>query len=142
MSIRRVGGYLEKLRGLYHLGESNASGLSEHLGIGYETARTALRRLEAAGYVRSMRQRGKARTETVTYTATEKGLQAIAEGVEIDVPSDGYVPVSEAEGLAREDIVLPWQDLHEALGMGRPVMLPAQVVDRGMDVEPAGRWSA
>ena len=117
------------------LGATNARGLSEHLGIGYETARSAMRRLEAAGYIRSIRQRGKMRTETVMYSLTLQGMQAALDEGDLSVPTDGYVPPSHAADLT----VSSWRDLHDALGMGR-AMQPrsARVVDRRMDQEPEG----
>lgn len=130
-------GYLAKLRALSETGTTNAQGLAVHLGIGYETARTALRRLEAAGYVSSYKAPGVNRTETVVYKLTDDGAEALAKGAEPAVPHGGYVPVSQRSPLDDAESSA-WQDLHEALGMGRPVhTAQARHIDRKMDHEPS-----
>jgi DNA-binding MarR family transcriptional regulator len=137
------GRYLAKLQAVAALGSPNASTLADYLDIGYETARSAMRRLEAAGFVLSVRQRGKARTETVTYRLTQQGLEALSSGAEPIVPADGYAPLSQSPAFAQADALLSWRDLHDAMGMGRAVQpRHARIIARDLDREPVGRWSA
>ncbi len=134
------GTYLAKLKAVAALGSPNARSVAEYLNIGYETARSAMRRLEAAGFVQSVRRRGKARTETVTYRLTGQGLQALGSGAEPIVPTDGYVPISQSPAFADATLVA-WRDLHEALRMGQPIQPKfARVPDLHLDREPVWTW--
>ncbi len=76
------------------------------------------------------------------YKLTEKGKEAVAEGAEIvGIKPDDYKPRPKVVLPLDKPDVLRWQELHAALGMGRPVMPErARRGACGLDVEPKGPW--
>lgn len=134
-------GYLAKLKAVEKLAaRANSGNVARFLGVGYETARSAMRRLEAAKYLTAARtETGRFRPE-ITYTLTEKGRKAILAGVEPVIPTHGYIARPVQRSPLDEPAAVQWEELHTVLGMGQPVVVPeARVVRFQMDRE---RWPA
>lgn len=146
---RESAGYLPKLRAVRDMkAPANAFNVSRYLDIGYETARSALRRLEIAGYLVSERKEaGRVRME-VTWKLTAKAAEALASAIEPAGIPTGALPsmgLRKARGEASTgaDAAWDWRELHAALSMG-DVRMPkrARKVQFGLDVEPGWRVQA
>ena len=146
---REASGYLPKLRAVRDLkAPANALNVSRYLDIGYETARTALRRLEMAGYlVSERREAGRVRME-VTWKLTDAGAKVLASAQEPSGMPTGAIPsmgIRKARGEAAtgSGAAWDWRELHAALSMG-DVCMPkrARKVQFGLDVEPGWRAQA
>lgn len=119
-------GYLPKLRALVEMhSDRNAMAVAHYLGVSYECARSALRRLELAGFVSSERRGDRWRPE-VLYSITDEGRAVLSRGVEISLVSKSSRP-RDATRVSRrdngEDVIVAlwdWRPLHDALSMGEP----------------------
>lgn len=133
-------GYLAKLRAVSEIrAPANAMNIARFLDVGYETARSSLRRLEKAGYIKGARRDSNRWRTEVAFELTEAGAEALARGVELTIPTADPTPRTQGAATNSEPPETLWQELHEALRMGQPVKPPrARVVDLGMDREPVG----
>jgi DNA-binding PadR family transcriptional regulator len=141
-------GYLAKLRAVAELkAPANTINVSRYLDVGYETARSALRRLERVGCLISQRETSHRWRPEVVYVLTDEGRAALARGVELSIPPEGkrHRPSTTPP---RSPVAAPpemdWRTLHEAMSMGMPIHAKrrGRVVRFALDTEPAGRWLA
>lgn len=141
-----AGSYLPKLRAVRDLiGAASAHNVARYLDVGYETARNALRRLETAGYLTSVRDPKSWRSKPeVTYKLTAKGAEALASRREpVGVPTGSQysktVQVARGEASTGVNPAWDWRELHAALGMGDArVPKRARKVLFALDSEPVG----
>lgn len=142
-------GYLAKLRALRDMRRTtNAHNVSRHLEVSYECARSALRRLEAAGLVIGARTGTDRWRPEVVYSLTSAGMTALDRGVELSLnvacSATETTRKPRGEAATGESPRLDWRGLHEALGMGDArVPQKARKVRFALDSEPvAWRYGA
>jgi hypothetical protein len=141
-------GYLAKLRALRDMSTTtNAHNVARYLDVGYECARSGLRRLEVAKLVTADRTGTDRWRPEVVFRLTEAGAEALARGVELSLgtKSDNPKPAvrkPRGEASTGDGPAWDWRELHEALSMGDAMMpTKARKVRFGLDTEPQG-WRA
>lgn len=131
-------GYLAKLRALRAMKRPvSAHEIARYLDAAYETARSAMRRMEKSGHVVGVRSDARWRGE-VLFSLTALGEKALDAGVEFSVGRGvAHKPGPRVRTGGPVAAVYEWRDLHAALDMGVPIVGKlAHRVDMGMDREP------